>query len=56
MARIYLDLNINENVWTDLSRRIYMSERQFSDVKELKETVIKNWILLQAERIKSDIK
>lgn len=46
MARIYLNQNINENVWTDLSRREYVNEKQFSDVKELKETVIKNWILL----------
>ena len=46
------NLNIIENIWADLSRCVYANGKQYKYVKELRDSIIKNWSLLKQKRIK----
>jgi hypothetical protein len=37
------DLNVIENVWGILARRVYANNRQFANVKELKTEILRCW-------------
>ena len=47
------DLNIIENMWSELSRRVYSNGRQFSTIKELKSILIEEWESIPEEYIRN---
>lgn len=46
------DINIIENVWAYLSRKVYMNNRQFSSEEELINTIQKEWNGISLDYIK----
>ncbi|CAK9809220.1 Transposable element Tc3 transposase [Anthophora quadrimaculata] len=46
------DLNIIENIWAELSRKVYEDGKQYKNVMELKQSIVTNWSLLRQKHIK----
>ncbi|KAI5150348.1 hypothetical protein ENBRE01_1441 [Enteropsectra breve] len=47
------DLNPIENLWGILVLRVYANARQFDDIDQLKETLIKEWELISKDILES---
>lgn len=45
------DLNIIENLWSTLARDVYKEGRQYSNKKDLKESIVKAWKNIEQTRI-----
>ena len=46
------DLNIIENLWACLARAVYSNGRQYSDVADLKTSLIQKWRELDQDQVK----
>lgn len=46
------DLNIIENVWGILARRVYAHNRQYQSVRELKEAILSTWDNLEEDLLR----
>ena len=47
------DMNIIENVWAVLARRVYQGGRQFDSIEDLKECLVYEWEKLTIDEIRN---
>ena len=47
------DLNIIENIWGIMARGVYLRQRQFDTVDQLKEVIVEVWATISGELLQS---